>query len=83
MADATTLQQRFEQLNQKLANDFAQLKKMESLAFSDQSALDVTNLKTFKPAFCSEYRIEVIQSSLLRCNEWTISLKCIDLDILI
>ena len=35
VADAAGLQLRFEQLNQTLAIDFSQLKKVESLAFSD------------------------------------------------
>ncbi|OTG82732.1 hypothetical protein B9T33_04585 [Acinetobacter sp. ANC 5054] len=51
VADRAALQQRFEQLNQKLASDFAQLKKVESLAFSDQSALDVNNLKSLNQHF--------------------------------
>lgn len=51
VADTAALQQRFEQLNQKLASDFTQLKKVESLAFSDQSALDVNNLKSLNQHF--------------------------------
>ncbi|WP_436915650.1 hypothetical protein [Acinetobacter gandensis] len=66
VADATTLQQRFEQLNQKLANDFAQLKKMESLAFSDQSALDVTNLKTLNQHFVANTALK--SSKVAYCN---------------
>ena len=33
VADTAGLQQRFEQLNQTLAADFSQLKKVESMAF--------------------------------------------------
>lgn len=51
VADAAGLQLRFEQLNQTLAADFSQLKKVESMAFSDQSALDVHNLKTLNQHF--------------------------------
>ncbi|WP_347454147.1 hypothetical protein [Acinetobacter thermotolerans] len=43
---AQELQQRFEALNQKLATDFAQFKKVESIAFAHQFPLDVNNLQT-------------------------------------
>ncbi|KGT48383.1 hypothetical protein [Acinetobacter sp. HR7] len=43
---AQELQQRFEALNQKLAADFAQFKKVESIAFAHQFPLDVNNLQT-------------------------------------
>jgi hypothetical protein len=44
--NAQQLQQRFDALNTKLAADFAQFKKVESIAFSHQLPLDVNNLQT-------------------------------------
>ena len=43
---AQELQQRFDDLNSKLAQDFQQFKKLESIAFSHQLPLDVNNLQT-------------------------------------
>lgn len=43
---AQALQQRIDERNEKLRADFLQFKKIESIAFSDQSELDVNNLKT-------------------------------------
>lgn len=44
--DAQDLQQKINQLNKQFSEDFKRFKRTESLAFSDQSALDVNNLKT-------------------------------------
>ena len=44
--NAQELQQRFDTLNQKLATDFSQFKKVESIAFEHQFPLDVNNLRT-------------------------------------
>ena len=44
--DIDQLQQRFDQLNEKLAVDFKQFKQMESIAFAHQYPLDTTDLKT-------------------------------------
>ncbi|MDK1683661.1 hypothetical protein [Acinetobacter terrestris] len=44
--DAASLQQRFETLNQQLSKDYQAFKKTNNIAFSDQSVLDVNQLKT-------------------------------------
>lgn len=44
--DAQDLQQKINQLNMQFSENFKRFKQAESLAFSDQSALDVNNLKT-------------------------------------
>lgn len=44
--DAQDLQQKINQLNMQFSEDFKRFKQAESLAFSDQSVLDVNNLKT-------------------------------------
>lgn len=44
--DAQDLQQKINQLNKQFSEDFKRFKRTESLAFSDQSVLDVNNLKT-------------------------------------
>jgi len=43
---AQELKQRFDDLNIKLAKDFSQFKKVESIAFAHQFPLDVNNLQT-------------------------------------
>lgn len=44
--NAESLQERFNQLNVKLASDFKQFKQVESLAFANQYPLDPNDLKT-------------------------------------
>ena len=44
--DAASLQQRFETLNQQLSKNYQAFKKTNNIAFSDQSVLDVNQLKT-------------------------------------
>lgn len=44
--DVASLQQRFETLNQQLSKDYQAFKKTNNIAFSDQSVLDVNQLKT-------------------------------------
>ena len=43
---APELQQRFDALNMKLAQDFQKFKKVESIAFSHQFPLDANNLQS-------------------------------------
>jgi outer membrane murein-binding lipoprotein Lpp len=44
--DVASLQQRFDLLNQQLSSDYQTFKKNNNIAFSDQSVLDVNQLKT-------------------------------------
>jgi len=44
--DVASLQQRFETLNQQLSKNYQAFKKTNNIAFSDQSVLDVNQLKT-------------------------------------
>ena len=44
--DVASLQQRFETLNRQLSKNYQAFKKTNNIAFSDQSVLDVNQLKT-------------------------------------
>lgn len=44
--DIASLQQRFDGLNQQLSLDYQEFKKNNHIAFSDQSVLDINQLKT-------------------------------------
>lgn len=66
VTDTAALQQRFEQLNQKLATDFTAFKKVESLAFSDQFALDTNNLQTLNQHFVASTALK--SSKIAYCD---------------